>query len=52
MLIRFRIRSSTPIAVFTIQDIPPINVFASIKHIKMHTNEAGDVEWLERLKVK
>jgi hypothetical protein len=51
-LISVRIRSSTPFANFTIQDLLQLTHSASFRVIKMRISESGDVEWLVRLKVK
>jgi len=50
-LISIKICSSTPILSFISQDLLQLTHSASFKLIKMHINEPGDEEWLERLKV-
>ena len=51
-LISVRNRSSTPVANFIFQGFLHLTHSVPFTLIKMHINEPGDVEWLERLKVK
>jgi len=46
------VRHHSPVANFIFQGFLQLTHSVSFTLIRMHINEPGDVEWLERLKVK